>query len=96
MRPNQILRTRTDHLGDSFNAEFDDEFDGNLFDGVDVSEGHGILLRDSICTSTSTQSHRSGESGEWFQWYLFRSYVTHSTNWPASTTSTTNAGHEWS
>ncbi|KAH7094560.1 Alpha/Beta hydrolase protein [Paraphoma chrysanthemicola] len=41
MRPNQVLRTRTEHLGDSFNAEFDDEFDGNLFDGVDVSEAHG-------------------------------------------------------
>jgi hypothetical protein len=41
MRPNQVLRTRTEHLGDSFNAEFDDEFDGNLFDGVDVPEGHG-------------------------------------------------------
>ncbi|KAF1921705.1 hypothetical protein BDU57DRAFT_592438 [Ampelomyces quisqualis] len=41
MRPDQILRTRTEHLGASFNAEFDDEFDGNLFDGVDVTEGHG-------------------------------------------------------
>ncbi|KAF2035595.1 hypothetical protein EK21DRAFT_54137, partial [Setomelanomma holmii] len=41
MRPNQALRTRTEHLGESFNAEFDDEFDGNLFDGVDVSEAHG-------------------------------------------------------
>jgi hypothetical protein len=41
MRPNQVLRTRTEHLGESFGAEFDDEFDGNLFDGVDVTEGHG-------------------------------------------------------
>jgi hypothetical protein len=42
MRPNQVLRTRTEHLGESFNAaEFDDEFDGNLFDGVDVTEGRG-------------------------------------------------------
>jgi hypothetical protein len=41
MRPNQVLRTRTEHLGESFGAEFDDEFDGNLFDGVDVSEAHG-------------------------------------------------------
>jgi hypothetical protein len=42
MRPNQVLRTRTEHLGESFNAaEFDDEFDGNLFDGVDVTEAHG-------------------------------------------------------
>lgn len=40
-RPNQVLRTRTEQLGGSFSAEFDDEFDGNLFDGVDVSEGHG-------------------------------------------------------
>jgi hypothetical protein len=41
MRPNQVLRTRTEHLGGSFGAEFDDEFDGNLFDEVDVTEGHG-------------------------------------------------------
>ncbi|EAT87536.2 hypothetical protein SNOG_05145 [Parastagonospora nodorum SN15] len=41
MRPNQVLRTRTEHIGESFGAEFDDEFDGNLFDGVDVTEGHG-------------------------------------------------------
>jgi recombination DNA repair RAD52 pathway protein len=41
MRPNQVLRTRTEHLGESFGAEFDDEFDGNLFDGVDVTEAHG-------------------------------------------------------
>jgi hypothetical protein len=41
MRPNHVLRTRTEHLGESFGAEFDDEFDGNLFDGVDVTEDHG-------------------------------------------------------
>lgn len=42
MRPNQVLRTRTDHLNnESFGADFDDEADENLFDGVYVSEGHG-------------------------------------------------------
>lgn len=41
IRPNQVLRTRTEHLGASFNGEFDDDFDGNLFDGVDVTEGLG-------------------------------------------------------
>ncbi|KAJ8112512.1 hypothetical protein OPT61_g5144 [Boeremia exigua] len=49
-RPNQILRTRTDHLTHSTTAEsadFDDEFDGNLFDGVDVSEDHGETTFDS-------------------------------------------------
>jgi hypothetical protein len=39
-RPNQVLRTRTDHLSESFGADFDDEADENLFDGVDVAEGH--------------------------------------------------------
>jgi len=42
VRPNQVLRTRTDHLNnESFGADFDDDADENLFDGVDVSEGHG-------------------------------------------------------
>lgn len=36
LKPNSILRTRTDHLGASLSGEFDDEFDGNLFDGVDI------------------------------------------------------------
>lgn len=41
-RPDQMLRTRTDHLNnESFGADFDDETDENLFDGVDVTEGHG-------------------------------------------------------
>ncbi|USP76625.1 uncharacterized protein yc1106_03899 [Curvularia clavata] len=41
-RPDQILRTRTEQLSnESFGADFDDETDENLFDGVDVSEGHG-------------------------------------------------------
>ena len=38
VHPNQVLRTRTDHLSESFSADFDDEFDGNLFDGVDITE----------------------------------------------------------
>lgn len=40
-KPNPILRTRTDHLGDSIAGEFDDEYDGNLFDGVEITEHHG-------------------------------------------------------
>ncbi|KAL6706111.1 DNA repair protein rad52 [Coniothyrium glycines] len=40
-RPNQVLRTRTDHLSESFGADFDDEADENLFDGVDGTESHG-------------------------------------------------------
>ncbi|EUC44964.1 hypothetical protein COCMIDRAFT_96837, partial [Bipolaris oryzae ATCC 44560] len=41
-RPDHLLRTRTDQLNnESFGADFDDETDENLFDGVDVSEGHG-------------------------------------------------------
>ncbi|KAH9876266.1 hypothetical protein J1614_004145 [Plenodomus biglobosus] len=40
-RPNQILRTRTDHLNESFSADFDDEADENLFDGVDVAQDNG-------------------------------------------------------
>ena len=35
---NGILRTRTDHLNETIAGEFDDEFDGNLFDGVEISE----------------------------------------------------------
>lgn len=41
VRTNAMLRTRTDHLGASISGEFDDEFDGNLFDGVDISENAG-------------------------------------------------------
>ncbi|KAF2437304.1 alpha/beta-hydrolase [Karstenula rhodostoma CBS 690.94] len=41
VRTNPILRTRTDHLGASVSGEFDDEFDGNLFDGVDITENPG-------------------------------------------------------
>lgn len=40
-RPNQVLRTRTDHLNESFGADFDDEADENLFDGVDGTETGG-------------------------------------------------------
>ena len=54
-RPNQILRTRTEHLTHSTTAEsadFDDEFDGNLFDGVEVSEDHGENTFDSASSDT--------------------------------------------
>jgi hypothetical protein len=37
VKMNGILRTRTDHLSESIGGEFDDEFDGNLFDGVELS-----------------------------------------------------------
>ncbi|XPT00764.1 DNA repair protein rad52 [Ascochyta lentis] len=54
-RSNQILRTRTDHLTHSTTAEsadFDDEFDGNLFDGVEVSEDQGETTFDSASSDT--------------------------------------------
>ncbi len=41
VRQNQVLRTRTEHLAESFSADFDDEFDGNLFDGVELTEPNG-------------------------------------------------------
>jgi hypothetical protein len=41
VRTNPMLRTRTDHLGASVSGEFDDEFDGNLFDGMDITETPG-------------------------------------------------------
>ncbi|KAL5120173.1 DNA repair protein rad52 [Pleosporales sp. CAS-2024a] len=58
MRPNQVLRTRTEHLSESFGAEFDDEFDGNLFDGVEMAtEGHGDEFSfDSGSTTTGSAS----------------------------------------
>lgn len=62
-RPNQILRTRTEHLTHSTTAEsadFDDEFDGNLFDGVEVSEDHGETTFDS--TSSDTPVVRPNEA----------------------------------
>ncbi|KAF3036942.1 Cell death protease [Didymella heteroderae] len=62
-RPNQILRTRTEHLTHSTTAEsadFDDEFDGNLFDGVEVSEDHGETTFDS--TSSDTVGPRAIEA----------------------------------
>ena len=62
-RPNQILRTRTEHLTHSTTAEsadFDDEFDGNLFDGVEVSEDHGETTFDS--TSSDTPVMRPNEA----------------------------------
>ncbi|KAL1655351.1 DNA repair protein rad52 [Didymella pomorum] len=54
-RPNHILRTRTEHLTHSTTAEsadFDDEFDGNLFDGVEVSEDHGENTLESVSSDT--------------------------------------------
>jgi hypothetical protein len=56
-RPDQILRTRTDQLNnESFGADFDDETDENLFDGVDVSEGHGdeFSLSDALSAPETT------------------------------------------
>ncbi|KAL6158901.1 DNA repair protein rad52 [Exserohilum turcicum] len=57
VRPDQVLRTRTDQLSnESFGADFDDETDENLFDGVDVSEGHGdeFPLSDTLSASDTT------------------------------------------
>ncbi|KAF1928661.1 uncharacterized protein M421DRAFT_62791, partial [Didymella exigua CBS 183.55] len=66
-RPNQILRTRTEHLTHSTtteSADFDDEFDGNLFDGVEVSEDHGETTLDSASSDTvgprAIEAPRSG------------------------------------
>ncbi|KAG9200446.1 DNA repair protein rad52 [Epicoccum nigrum] len=73
-RPNQILRTRTEHLTHSTTAEsadFDDEFDGNLFDGVEVSEDHGETTFDS--TSSDTAGVRPNEEAK-------PGSVTHGTN----------------
>ncbi|KAJ4321245.1 DNA repair protein rad52 [Neodidymelliopsis sp. IMI 364377] len=62
-RPNQILRTRTDYLAHSTtadSADFDDEFDGNLFDGVEVSENQGETTFDS--TSSEAPALRAIEA----------------------------------
>ncbi|KAI8934184.1 hypothetical protein NX059_008933 [Plenodomus lindquistii] len=53
VRPNQVLRTRTDHLNESFSADFDDETDENLFDGVDVAQAGGEASFDSHSASDS-------------------------------------------
>ncbi|KAL5409115.1 hypothetical protein PMIN03_006162 [Paraphaeosphaeria minitans] len=53
VRANPILRTRTDHLGASVSGEFDDEFDGNLFDNVDLTENPGEELSfDSVAAES--------------------------------------------
>ncbi|KAB2108354.1 hypothetical protein AG0111_0g3477 [Alternaria gaisen] len=62
-RPNQILRTRTDHLNnESFGADFDDDADENLFDGVDVTEGHGdeFSFSETLSASETTASRAAG------------------------------------
>ncbi|XP_014558712.1 hypothetical protein COCVIDRAFT_93711, partial [Bipolaris victoriae FI3] len=65
-RPDQLLRTRTDQLNnESFGADFDDETDENLFDGVDVSEGHGDEFSFSEGLSASeTTAPRTAESAK--------------------------------
>ncbi|KAF2256591.1 recombination protein Rad52, partial [Trematosphaeria pertusa] len=40
VKPNQALRTRTEHLSREISGEFDDEYDGNFFDGVEITEHH--------------------------------------------------------
>ncbi|KAF2872486.1 hypothetical protein BDV95DRAFT_569836 [Massariosphaeria phaeospora] len=53
VRTNQVLRTRTEHLGESLTGEFEDDFeDGNLFDGVDITEHDG----DAFTFDTATGS----------------------------------------
>jgi hypothetical protein len=65
VRPNQVLRTRTEHLGESFNAaEFDDEFDGNLFDGVDVTEGHGDEFSLDTASAPTESAPRAVEAAK--------------------------------
>ncbi|KAF7571976.1 hypothetical protein PtrM4_094760 [Pyrenophora tritici-repentis] len=57
VRPNQVLRTRTEQLNnESFGADFDDDADENLFDGVDVTEGHGdeFSLSDTVSAPDTT------------------------------------------
>ena len=57
VRPNQVLRTRTEQLNnESFGADFDDDADENLFDGVDVTESHGdeFSLSDSVSAPDTT------------------------------------------
>ncbi|KAL7776880.1 hypothetical protein CFE70_007300 [Pyrenophora teres f. teres 0-1] len=57
VRPNQVLRTRTEQLNnESFGADFDDDADENLFDGVDVTEGHGdeSSLSDTVSAPDTT------------------------------------------
>ncbi|CAI6338717.1 unnamed protein product [Periconia digitata] len=40
-KSNQMTRSQLDTVNKSIVGEFDDEFDGNLFDGVDISENNG-------------------------------------------------------
>lgn len=65
IRPNQILRTRTEHLSESFSADFDDEADENLFDGVDVTEAQGEeassdSLSDTVGSKTAATAKPNG------------------------------------
>jgi hypothetical protein len=56
VRPNQALRTRTEHLGESMSADFDDEFDGTLFDGVEITEH----TDDAFKIESASGSHATG------------------------------------
>jgi recombination DNA repair RAD52 pathway protein len=56
VRPNQALRTRTEHLGESMSADFDDEFDGTLFDGVEITEH----TDDAFTIESTSGSHATG------------------------------------
>jgi DNA recombination protein Rad52 len=59
IRTNQVLRTRTEHLNkESFGADFDDEADENLFDGVDVTEGHRDEFSSETLSATETTAPR--------------------------------------
>ena len=51
-RANAVLRTRTEHLNETIGGEFDDEFDGNLFDGVEISEQQ---VDDSVLAATEEE-----------------------------------------
>lgn len=62
-RPNQILRTRTEHLNESFSADFDDEADENLFDGVDGTEDRGEEFSFETVSAPDTAKSRAVEAG---------------------------------
>lgn len=63
VRTNPLLRTRTDHLGASVSGEFDDEFDGNLFDNVDLTEHPGEEFSfDSVAAESVNGIHSATPS----------------------------------
>jgi hypothetical protein len=64
LRPNQVLRTRTEHLSESFAGEFDDDLDGNLFDGVDATEAHGEEVSFDTASAPTESAPRAIEAAK--------------------------------